>query len=332
VTDEVGATLVDRGDLDGLTRHVDRLCRQRRWDDLDDLRRRCRLAVARGTQLWPVASHVEFRMALEAPGRWAAAVLEPGAGRFAIGPLAEVAASTHAWSDLAPFLAPTPPAAMAAHERVVRGDDLRGDATAAGLPVVLDLPLALEPWEPSYAVAEYTAERLDAPAPVPSRPCPSILRRWPPPVRPADDPESVSALAELASTWVGESNGRAVAAAVHGSAGAAVAALGAPSFRLAELSAGDALALMAWAAASGGAHGRRRGAAVGRFGAWWAVAAVGGLLAEWPLPAEEIGDVLRALRWFSWDAGEPEVGWVLRLAVEDEDEGLAWAVSAVDLA
>jgi hypothetical protein len=56
------------------------------------------------------------------------------------------------------------------------------------------------------------------------------------------------------------------------------------------------------------------------------------LLGEWPPPAEEIGDVVAALRWFAWDAGEPEVGWVLRLAVEDEDEGLAWAVAAVDSA
>jgi hypothetical protein len=39
-----------------------------------------------------------------------------------------------------------------------------------------------------------------------------------------------------------------------------------------------------------------------------------------------------ALRWFAWDASEPESGWVLRLAVEDEDEGLAWAVAAVDSA
>ena len=87
---------------------------------------------------------------------------------------------------------------------------------------------------------------------------------------------------------------------------------------------------MAWAAASGGAHGRRRGAAAGRFGAWWAVAALGGLASGWPVSADDIGEVLMALRWFVWDAGEPEVGWVLRLAAEDADEALAWAVAAVD--
>ena len=150
--------------------------------------------------------------------------------------------------------------------------------------------------------------------------------------RPAEDPESVAALTDLASAWAGESNGRAVAVAVRGTARAAVTALGAPSPRLSEIEGRDALALMAWTAASGGAHGRRRGAAAGRFGAWWAVAALGGLLDEWPPAADEIGEVLMALRWFVWDSGEPEVGWMLRLAVEDTDESLAWAVAAMDTA
>ena len=35
---------------------------------------------------------------------------------------------------------------------------------------------------------------------------------------------------------------------------------------------------MAWTAASGGAHGRRRGMAAGRFSAWWTAAALTGLL------------------------------------------------------
>ncbi len=332
MTDDELAGLVDRGDPDDLTRAVDRLCRDGRWEDLADLRARCRLAVSRGKQLWPVASHIEFRLALEAPGPWAAAVLAPGAGRFALGPLAEVAASTHHWSELSPHVAATPTAAMAAHERVVRGEDLRADAAVADLPQVLDLPLALQPWEPPYALAEYTAERVHAPSPVPAQACATVLPRWRRPTRPANDPDSVSALTELAATWVTESNGRALAAAVHGSAAAAVSALGAPSFHLSEVTAGDALALMAWAAGSGGAHGRRRGAAAGRFGAWWAAAALGGLLADWPPAPEEIGEVVGALRWFAWDAGEPETGWVLRLAVEDEDEGLAWAVAAVDSA
>ena len=91
--------LVEVGDLDELTRHIDRLCSAGDWDGLVDLRDRCRRALERGKQLWPAASHAEYRLALEAPGQWAGAVLVPGAGAFALGPLPEVAASTHTWAE-----------------------------------------------------------------------------------------------------------------------------------------------------------------------------------------------------------------------------------------
>src|SRR5262249_59833932 len=100
----------------------------RQWDRLVELRDRCEQAVARGRQLWPVAAHAEYRLALESPGRWAATMLVEGAGRFAPGPLPEVAASTHEWADLAPHAPNGPPSVLAAHERVVRGEDLIGAA------------------------------------------------------------------------------------------------------------------------------------------------------------------------------------------------------------
>ena len=87
---------------------------------------------------------------------------------------------------------------------------------------------------------------------------------------------------------------------------------------------------MAWAAASGGAHGRRKGMAAGRFAAWWAVAALTDQLDDWPLPPDEIGEALAELRWYRWDAGHPSTGWALRLAVEDPERSMAWAVEAVD--
>jgi hypothetical protein len=326
----VSAQLVERGDLDDLTRHVDRLCRAELWDELVDLRFRCHAALAPGRQLWPIASYIEFRLALDAPGPWAAAALVSGAGRFALGPLPEVAASTHLWAELAPHLVASPAAAMAAHERVVRGEDLSSDTAAASLPSVLDVPLALQPWEPVYSLAEYEPDQLHAPPPAISTSHATLAPRLALVGRPTDDPDSTSALTDLVSAWVSESNGRAVAVAVRGTAGAAVTALGASAPRMAEIAGPDALALMAWAAASGGAHGRRRGAASGRFGAWWTAAALGGLSSEWPPSADDVGEVVMALRWFVWDAGEPEVGWVLRLAAEDTDESLAWAVAAVD--
>jgi hypothetical protein len=332
MTDE-SSRLVELGDLDKLTRHVDWLCDQQEWSALVDLRDRCRRALERGKQLWPIASHIEYRLALEAPGRWAAAVLEDGTGRFTLGPLPEVAASTHTWAELAPHLPQSPGAAMAAHERVVRGEDLSGDEHATALPPILDVPLVVLPWEPGYALAEYHPDRIESPSPAVT--LPRRTGRRPvgaAPGRPANDPDSIRALVDLAEAWTSESNGRAEAVAVHGRAEAAVTALGAPSPSLTQVSPADALALMAWAGASGGAHGRRRGAAPGRFAAWWALAALGGLLDEWPVAAAELADVLDALRWYVWDAGEPETGWVLRLAVEDHDEDLAWALAAVDLA
>jgi hypothetical protein len=99
---------------------------------------------------------------------------------------------------------------------------------------------------------------------------------------------------------------------------------------MAEVPAADALAHMAWAAASGGAHGRRRGMAAGRFGAWWVLAAAAGLLDDWPVDPDELGQAAGELRWFVWDAGEPVTGWGLRVAVDDPAEGLAWAVVAQD--
>ena len=87
---------------------------------------------------------------------------------------------------------------------------------------------------------------------------------------------------------------------------------------------------MAWAGASGGAHGRRRGAAAGRFGALWLVAALADQLDDWPVPLAELGEAASELRWWWWDAHEPATGWQLQLVVDDPAEGVAWAISARD--
>ena len=321
------ARLVELGDLDELVRLVDRLCGAANWDGILELRDRCRAALHRGKQLWPAAAHAEYRLALEAPARWAAVVLEPGAGRFALGPLTEVAASTHSWAELAPHVPAGPMSAMVAHERVVRGEDLQGDARVDRQ--VLELPLVLQPWEPNYPVAEYGAHEAMFPSPSLPRLLPVRLAGG---ARRAEETEGSQALAELAAVWTAESNGRAEAVAVHGRAEAAVAATGAPSARLGEMPPADALAHMAWAGASGGAHGRRRGMAAGRFGAWWTVASLAGIAQRWPVTPDEVGDAACTLRWYAWDAGDPLTGWSLHLAVEDPDEGLAWAVTAVDSA
>jgi hypothetical protein len=323
----VTVELVELADMDELVRHIDRLCTAEDWDEVVELRDLCRKALERGRQLWPVASQAEYRLALEAPARWAAQVLVPGTGRFALGPLPEVAASSHRWDELAPHVVAGPEAAMAAHERVVRGEDLREEARVD--LKVLDIPPALESWEPTYPVAEYSVDEAAFPLPVASGLKETRLSA---PGEIVDDPYAVDALLELARTWVSESNGRAEARAVRGDALAAIAALGPGGARVAELDVAGALARMAWTAASGGAHGRRRGMAAGRYDAWWALAAVAGLSAEWPVPPDDLADATADLRWYLWDPGGPDTGWTCRIAVEDRSEGLAWALSAVDAA
>jgi len=334
--DRVNAELVELGDLDELTRHIGRLCSARDWEALVDLRDRCHRALERGKQLWPAAAHAEYRLALEAPARWAGAVLVPGAGRFAPGPLTEVAASTHTWAELAPCVPRGPLAALTAHERVLRGEDLVGDDRID--TQVLELPLALQPWEPAYPLATYEAERAEFPD-VPAVELGTVEATTS--AERIDDPEACRALVELVTAWTTESEGRAEAVAVAGDALGALGALGALSphgehsrdqVRLAVVPAGHALAAMAWAAASGGGHGRRRGMAPGRFSAWWAVVALAGRLDEWPLSADAVGESAAALRWYRWDTGAPDTGWSLRVAVEDPDEGLAWALDATDTA
>jgi hypothetical protein len=320
------AVAVEEGDLDELIRLVDRLCSARDWDGLAELRDRCHRAHEHsGRQLWPAAAHAEYRLALEAPGPWAAGVLVEGAGRFAAGPLSEVAASTHEWHDLAPHLHPGPPAVITGHERVLRGEDLSGAALPG--PPVLDLPLRLERWEPPYCLAKYRAHEADFPAPA----LPSLHAvTLPPPAAPGSDPDSVDALVGVTAHWVTDSGGRANAVVVDGDAAAAIAAVGATQARIGGFAGADALAALAWAGAAGGAHGRRRGAAAGRLAAWWAAAGLGGLLDPWPPDPHALGEAVTGLRWFAWDAGHPAAGWVLRVAIEDPGTGRAWALDAVD--
>jgi resuscitation-promoting factor RpfA len=238
-----------------------------------------------------------------------------------------VAASTHTWDELSGHLQPTPEAALAAHERVLRGEDLSADDRVDRR--VLELPLVLQRWEPAYPLAAYKAHEADFGGP-PEVDAWREFAAEPAPV--VEDPEARRALLDLAGAWVTESNGRAEAVAVEGDATGALAALGVHRGRIATVDAADGLAAMAWTGASGGGHGRRRGMATGRFAAWWALAALAGLLDEWPVPPDEMGTAAARLRWYRWDSGEPETGWSLRLAVEDPDRGRAWALSAVDAA
>jgi len=318
--------LLARGDLDGLLRLVDDACDAADWATLEQVAGRARLAVERGHQLWPAADHAEHRLALQAPADHAARAVARDATRFGLAPLAEVAASAHHWADLAPHLPDGPLRATVVHERVARGEDL-SDVDLVDDP--LGLPLRLDAWEPACDGPAIGPYAVDDPVPPTGRLEPATL---PDPGTPVDDP-GVEVLRDLVRTWTAESDGTSSGVCVRGTAAEAVAALGPTELRLRRLHPDEAVGRMAWAAASGGAHGRRRGAARGRFEAWWCAATLTGLLDDespWPPDGDELGDAVAELAWWLWDDGTTPLGWHLLFAVEDPDDGLAWALRAVD--
>ncbi len=161
--------LVHRGDLDGLVRLIDGRTAGGDWAGLLRLRDASRAAVATGRQLWPAATLAEYRLALWAPADWAATVLDEDSGRFTIGPLTEVVAVHHTYADLAAHVPIGPRLGFIAHERALRGEPIDG------APEVLDIPLAVQPWEPAYVLATYTDEGVQADPP--ARPTSADRRR-----------------------------------------------------------------------------------------------------------------------------------------------------------
>ncbi|MGD2059531.1 MAG: hypothetical protein PVF87_01570 [Acidimicrobiia bacterium] len=310
---------IEASDVDELLRVVDGLCSAKEWDELVELKARCREAVGRGKQLWGVEEHIRYRLALEAPGPWAGAAVSEGDARFGLGPLPEVAASNKTWAELEPHLDDGPWRGVAAAERVVRGDAETGP--------IADLPDQLLEWEPAYPVATYKSDKVEAPSP---QPPPVSEVEIPDRFTRLDDPQSEGALFDLVQPWVTESNGRCETSAVEGTAVEAIRALGLTRARMGAIPAKEAIRWMAWAGASGGAHGRRRGAAAGRYGAWWALATLCDL--DWPPDTRAMTVAVARLRFYWFDDGSPGTGWELRMAIEDPADGIAWAISAVDSA
>jgi len=318
--------LIHRGDLDGLVHMIDDRCSAHDWAGVLRVRDRSRQAVETGRQLWPAATLAEYRLALLADPEYVAAVLDESdglSGRFTIGPLTEVAAQHHSWGDLVEHLDHGPRAAFVAHERAIRGEPI----DTVDLAPVLDVPTVLQPWEPEYALATYVDGGAEFPMP-------DLPTDWRDVATAAGaevlDDEVDLAVRQLVEPWLTESNGRAESICVVGNLGDALGALGVRRARACEIEPDDAIAWLAWAGANGGAHGRRRGAASGRFGAWWLLAALGDLLDDWPLDPDELGNLVGELDWFRWNAYEPEIGWSLQLAITDPTEGVAWAITAHD--
>jgi hypothetical protein len=326
--DRVGEAIA-RNDIDELIRIVDDLAERGGWDDVLGLRDRARGAFDdTGRQLWPAASWAEYRVALHGPDDLLDEVLDPGAGLFAPGPLTEVAAQHHHWLSVASHLPEGPTAALFAHECAARGEVIEDLVPAAD---VLGIPLIRARWEPEYLLPEYSVEGVEAADP--EIPFGRELA-LPPPGASLDDDDAldaIKALRAVVQAWSTQSDAIAVAVAVDGDVGAAIAACGGSDpVRVAPLSPQEALIWLAWAGASGGAHGRRRGAAAGRDIAWHAVAAICGFDPHTELDADELGEAIEELRWCWWQSSDALTGHVLRIAAEDPVDGVAFAISAVD--
>jgi hypothetical protein len=318
--------LINRADLDGLVSLIDDYCETRSWNELLGLRNACKAAVANGRQVWPASTLAEYRLALLAPAEIAVQVVDEEAGRFTMGPLTEVIAQNHQWSELSEFLESSPTATYIAHECGFRGQRVDGELFPA-----LESPCTLLPVETKYALAEYHDNEAKFPTPT----IPEMGSAIAVPASSANvvlDSEVSTAVHQLVDAWTTQSNGELCISCVEGSVLDALASLEVQEARLSLLTSGEALAWLAWAGASGGAHGRRRGNALGRDAAWWTIAALTVQTSNWPLSDEESITAVNSLQWFWWDANEPTTGWNVQLCVHHGGRNRSWAFMLTDLA
>ena len=321
--DDALTALIESSDLDGLVRFVDGLVTNRDWSGIESMRDRCREAVERGKQVWGPAEYAEYRLALDGPPDRAVAVLGDGKGRYGPGPLWEVAASRHSWDELEPLVTVPTLRALIGHERSISGDVVLPDSIDGR---ILEIPPTVEPWEPTYPTAVYRGDGADFPEGDRS---PLIWADLPDIFDVVDDEGAGDALLALVRPWWDESSGHADVIQVEGDALGAIRALGPHRARVADVSLREALSAMVWTGASGGAFGSRRGTPVGRTLAWWVLASLLGYdeIPDDPSALEEASE----LRWVLWDPGDAVGGWAFHLAVEDPQDGMAWAVSANDM-
>jgi len=196
----------------------------------------------------------------------------------------------------------------------------------------LETPLELQSWEPTYELAVYRDNSAEFPSPElpPTSTSHVVTAATSSESTTVQDNAVVDAVHQLVGAWTTSSNGTLQVVAARGDESHALASLGITSATLRALQPTQSLSLLAWAGASGGAFGRRRGAAAGRDSAWWLLGALSGRSDQWPLEHDEIGDVLHSLKWSWFDADQSPTGWQLQLVIVDEQRGLSWAINARD--
>jgi hypothetical protein len=319
--------LVDLGDPDELLREIDRIVHRNDWHQLLRLRNACRNASATGRQLHGVAGHGEYRLALQGPPDLAAAMVGADPGPLSLGPLTEVVAAGHSWDELDEYLEPGPHRAAVAQERVVLGEDLTDAIDAIDLVEQQGMPLRLQPWESDYTHARYEESSAEFPRPELGETAERKLD--PGSVEFVDDPEVVESLRMLVETWHSQSNGNLSIVAVDGQPDSALAGLGLGPVVAQRIGASQATALMAWAGASGGAHGRRSGMARGRLHAWAVWAALSATSDLWPFDISAIASVTSEVECYTWDV-ETLNGFELRLLFHDPVEDISYGIHATD--
>lgn len=326
--------MVDRADLDELVRGIDALCATREWDRLFRLRTLTRSAIQTGRQVWPATTLAEYRLALLAPAEWASRVLHEDASRFGIGPLTEVIAQNHTWPELADHLEHGPQREFVAHERSMRGDVV----TEIGVETrVLDIPWTLQDWEPDYSFPVYGDSGVTHP-----NPADGWQHTWQPitvstadPGLVLDDDATEDALRRLVDPWTSFSGGRARAIVVEGSETDALAHLASGDVEITPLEPHQVLQWLVWCGASGGAHGRRRGMASGRFGTWWLLGALGGFIEDWDELerhgelGDAVGETLATFTWNRWRTMQRH-GYDLSVVAHATEEGVSVVLSAHD--
>ena len=319
--------LIHRADLDGLVRHVDATCASRDWDHLVEIRNDARAAVNTGRQLWPIATLANYRLALWAPAHFAVRALDDTARTFMPGPVSEILAVHHSWHDLAPLIEPGHDRGVFAYERA-----LRGDMIDANEPNILDIPIALQPWEPAYLYVTYTDDGVEEIFPEPPRWQHTNTVHAIETVS-LDDSHTIDAFRHMMSPWTTQSNGSADIAIVEGGPAHALGALGYSDIatEISPVGFSDAWLALTWAASTGGAHGKRRGVATARSDVWWLFAHIAGIADEWPSDPDECGQIAQTCEYYAFRNDKtPTDGWGLHLVIVDPDEGLSVALRAHD--
>lgn len=321
--------LIEHNDPDPLLREIDRRSSQRDWQGVLEIRNRCNAATERGKTLWGVAEHAAYRIALEAPGELVGEIIATVTGPLALGPIPEVAASTHAWEEMAAHIEDGPLRGITAYECIALGEDLSSDASLAAHHAAFEIPLRLFTWEPEYPKAEYLDAEARFPAPFITATEERSLA--PDDHDPLDERQIIETWRALVAPWLSQSNGTAQITIVEGNVDSAIAAADESATTLARIETSQALQWMCWAGASGGAHGRRRGLATGRNLTWLAIAEACGLLENGELPGgDELGEHVKSLEWWTWGDLDHTNGWDLRLAVHDPIDEISIAINAHD--